>query len=213
MVNSKQVTLGLTALLFVIVHASVLRPQNADVAPDSGEVTGNRYTSNYFHFTYVFPTKWVVQRGDVRKQLSDSGEKILKDPRNLEAAQKGRTESYNLLMLTSDDQPPAIITVMTEDVNLSPKIESARDYLTRLTRMFVREGTPVIEPISDFERGGQQFAAMNVRMDVHGVAVYQRLEDTLCRGYVLTFGIASQSRQNLGNAVKSLDSLKFAGCK
>lgn len=198
------------ALLIVLLSAPI---RSQEFAPDSGEVTGRRYASHYFGFTYDVPEHWVVSKGDVRKRLSDAGEKILKDERNLEAAQKGRTESYNLLMVTSNEQPPAILTIVTEDVNLTPKIESARDYITRLQRMMSREGTPTVKPISDFERNDKQFAGFTVRMEVQGTPVYQRLESTLCHGYVLTFGVASQSQDSLESALASLKSLRFSSCK
>jgi hypothetical protein len=79
--------------------------------------------------------------------------------------------------------------------------------------MMAREGTPVIEPIRQFSRDGQPFAGMTVRMEMQGVQIYQRLESTLCRDYVVTFGLASPSQQSLQSALKSLDTLKFGGCK
>ena len=156
------------------------------------------------------------------KKLSDDRPRCLENPR-ARGAESTLTENaaspfqaepaHNLLMVTSNEQPPAVLTIVTEDVNLTPKIESARDYITRLQRMMSREGTPTVKPISDFERNDKQFAGFTVRMEVQGTPVYQRLESTLCHGYVLTFGVASQSQDSLESALATLKSLRFSSCK
>ncbi|MCU1309688.1 MAG: hypothetical protein JWO20_813 [Candidatus Angelobacter sp.] len=79
--------------------------------------------------------------------------------------------------------------------------------------MMAREGTPVIEPITDLSRKGQQFAGMTVKMQIQAAGIYQRIESTLCRDYVLSFAVASPSQDELKKTLATFDSLEFSGCK
>lgn len=188
------------------------------VTPDSGSVSNGVFHSTYFGFSYTYPPDWVVHGDATNQRLIELGKqratasKVLSEPQ----ADVALKHYYQLLTVYEHALgTPGIVynpslQVIAEDVRPMPGITSGREYLLLTSEMVKKMGCQVLqdEPVG-VVISGHQFFRLDFKTPVKDVMVQQVMITTISKGFAVSFAFTVGPDQDLGELVRTMDSLKF----
>jgi hypothetical protein len=185
--------------------------------PEDGSVSENIYTNRFFGFTYQFPKGWAVLSSDAARAMGEIGGVLIStgDPTEEDLKKAAARQGHPLLYVMEGrvrNQPISMTTVMISAIDIRPVPgTSAESYIKGVAQRFSQLGTPLEPSGSPGERsiGGRIFwqqrfvvrAAKGIHYSSHFV--------TADKGYLLLFTLAGPDATSLGDAEKSLDSIRF----
>lgn len=187
--------------------------------PDSGSVSDNIYSSDFFRFTYQFPRGWNVEDDPTRKYIRKLGEAMISggDARKQAILEAAERRTYTLLMVSEHPSGypagfiPSII-VAAENISVAPQIQKGSDYQLHL-KVEMKEavsGLKILREPADIIYAGADFSRMDVVYQRNSeVAVYQSYLATIRDSYALLFIFTSDKQAGLDGLVETLDSLHF----
>jgi hypothetical protein len=163
-------------------------------SPDEGTVDHNRYTSDYFAFTYLFPEQF-----EVMEDLMEGEE----------------DEAKQAFVLLAAYGPPAEDDTRQGIVIFADKLEQAgRDtggpsgYFAKLTGLLEKDGAKLVVANQEYTFAGRRFA----RAELHRAGEDEGIQAilvTLDRGYALGFQFVASSEAQIDSLIASLNTLKF----
>jgi len=163
-------------------------------SPDEGTVEHNRYTSDYFAFTYVFPEQF-----EVMEDLMEGEE----------------DEAKQAFVLLAAYAPPAEDGNRQGIVIFADKLERAgRDtgspsgYFAELTGLLAKDGAKLVVANQEYTFAGRRFARADLRRAGEGEGI-QAILVTLDRGYALGFQFVAPTEAEIDSLITSLKTLKF----
>ena len=186
---------------------------------DSGSVTDNLYTSDFFGFTYLFPKGWSVQGEVTKKYLMDVGKALVTRGDPTKAAVMDVAEKRTYQLLTIFEHPvgtpvtfnPGLI-VMAEDVSFAPGIQKGSDYLLNL-KMGIEKRHPelkILREPTEQSFGGKSFFRMDVAFEIStGATVLESYSCTILNGNALTFIFFGEKPERLQSLSETLNTLEF----
>jgi hypothetical protein len=165
------------------------------VSPDEGSVKGNRYTSDYFAFSYSFP-----ERFEVMEDLMQGEQDITKQAFVLLAAY-GAAEQ---------DTAKQGIVILADRFQASPPNSNwASGYFDTLAQPLQAHGSERVGTVREYSFAGRKF----FREDFHRTgpdAGYHTILLTQCRGYVVGFQFVAPTEMEIDQLIMTLNTLKFA---
>jgi len=189
------------------------------ITPESGFVSNNIYTNEFFAFKYHFPKSLSVQSGR-------TGDFLL----NVDKAQDSKatapsvavlgflaSKTHQLLVLLErpfDTLVPVNpgVTILAVDVSFAPGIQTGKDFNTMQGRHRQEDhlGLMLIHEAQDCDFGGKDFSRMDFKSKGElGNTEYESIVSTVVRGYALTFVVAAQTPDRLEALVETLNTLEF----
>jgi TonB family protein len=194
--------------------------QAEKVLPDSGSVSENVYTSDFFGFTFEFPKGWSVQGEVTKRYIMDVGNAALSggDPSQKAVLELAEKKTHQLLTVfehpvgTPVPFNPGII-VLAEDISFAPGIQKGSDYLLNVKMaLAARPNISVVREPADVSFAGLPFSRMDVSMETRtGVIVYEAYVATIHNGYALAFLIIGDSQKRLDELAEALNTIQFKG--
>ncbi|MEO0541867.1 MAG: hypothetical protein AAFZ80_13535, partial [Cyanobacteria bacterium P01_A01_bin.105] len=150
----------------------------ADVRPDSGEATEDRYTNDFFGFTVAYPPDWAVASDETAEELQEMGSDIVAgDDATLQASiEAAEQNTYQLLMVSEQPVGTPVTTfnpnvvVMAEKVSHLPGIASGAEYLANVSILLTQTELPYEakgEPY-EVEIGGRTFHRADFQLNAPG---------------------------------------------
>jgi hypothetical protein len=164
-------------------------------SPDEGTVNGNRYTSHYFAFTYVFPEQF-----EVMEDLMEGQEDAAK-------------QAFVLLAAYA---PPAAGENRQGVVIFADRLEQdsggsdwALKYFENLGKLVATRGAHLIVANHKYLFAGKKFLRADLHRDGEGEGL-QAILVTLDRGYALGFQFVASTEKQIDSMIESLNTLRFA---
>ena len=170
------------------------RAQPQTALPDEGTVTGNRYTSEYFGFTYTFPEQFEVME-DLMQGEEDATKQAFVLLAVYSGAEEGKTRQGVVVMADRLQENSA-------GGNWAPK------YFDTLAQPLQAHGAQRIGTVREYRFGEKKF----YRGDFHRTGPdegYQTILITLRQGYVLGFQFVAASEKEIDRLLTTLATLNF----
>jgi len=200
----------LVLLLLPLAALAQKKPTADDATPDAGSFTERDYRNPFFGFTYTRGLNWRWLDADelqkMRGEASDKAQSRL----GAEAGQLATSRTY-FLAVAMGRVPGTAVLITAEDLLMAPNVASAEKYLDTVLAggTFTAEARPT-EYVSI---GGVPFVRRYFTQNTEGATVYHAMTVTVQRRFALSFDAVAASREQLVEALKTVDSVEFANRK
>ena len=183
-----------------------------------GRVSGQTYTHDFFGLAITFPEGWHVASQTESEELVEIGaDAVSGSDRNLQAAVDA-SKPRTLTLVSGFRDPPGTpsqfnenIIIMVEQVKAFPGVRDGGDYLelmkTTLNASALTYEYDQIE--ADQPLGEMKTHAMNMRMQMGGMTIRQRIYAVRMSDYVLSVILSYESDEELAALKQIVDGMKL----
>lgn len=185
----KALPLHLLLCLCVLLSAC---QRKASEEVDYGAVTDSVYRNIYFGLDLPLPKDWSVQDQETRREMAEVGSKLIAGDNSKALMRAADQQTVNLLAAFEHPYGSAVpfnpnITAIAERVKNSPGIKRGKDYLFHARKLLGGGQLKVEFPgeITSLSLGGSEFDVLEVKIDLQGHEVRQKMHATVIKGYVL----------------------------
>ena len=164
---------------------------SASAAPPEGFVANNQYVNDYLSFTYPVPDGWQVNDDQLLKHASQAGRILLVLDRHT-----GRAIRNRIVVGAMKAIDPA----------------SGADHIVSVFGNSAKEQQANYELLRDVYRvdlAGQRFFRQDYKQSLDALRVYKADVATKFRGYFLIWEMAAGSKEELEDALRSLEKISF----
>jgi protein TonB len=189
----------LLVIVFLLAGAAAVAQQvpalaAADLRPDTGVITGDVYTNNFFGFSYRVPAQWTGKA----IQRSQPGQRFYQ---LLSALPAATGASIQYMGIQAEDISGASITkTATQFIQTSPLAAPNSAYES-------------LGPIKDVEIGGHHFARADYRTrptaDDGGFTMFQTQLVTVSHNFAVTLSFTTDNQAALDQLAASASSIIF----
>src|SRR3954469_8144693 len=194
----KRVPTLLTIVLLLGVAALAQQAPAAlstDARPDTGTMTADVYTNNFFGFSYRVPTQWTGKA----IQRSQPGQRFYQLLSALPA-----TASANIQYMG----------IQAEDIS-APVVKTATQFIQGSPLAAANSAYEALGPIKDVEIGGHHFARADYRTkptpDDGGLTMFQTQLVTVLHNHAVTLSFTTDNQAALDQLAASAASMIFLG--
>lgn len=191
MIDMRGPLLIVTVLVSTIATAQDPAQSSTSAAPPEGFVANNQYVNEYLGFTYPIPDGWQVNDERLLKHASPAGRILLVLDRHTGRAIKNR-----------------IVVGATKAIDPA----SGADHVVSVFGNSAKEQQANYELLRDVYRvdlAGQRFFRQDYKQSLDALTVYKADVATKFRGYFLIWEIVARSKEELEDAVRSLEKISF----
>jgi hypothetical protein len=177
-------------LCFCLVLAACHKKASDEI--DYGTVTEGVYRNAFFGLELPLPKDWSVQDQQTRQEMAEAGTKLIAGDQGKALMRAADQQTVNLLAVFEHPYGSPVpfnpnITGVAERVRNSPGIRRGQDYLFHARKLLAGGQLKVEFPgdITTVKLGGTDFDVLEVKTDLQGMEVRQKMHATLIKGYVL----------------------------
>jgi TonB family protein len=190
-----------------------------EVRPESGSVTDNVYTNNYFGFAYEFPKGWWIADDATKKYMMEMGQAVVSggDPTKRAIAEVAEKRSHQLLAVFEHPFGTPVkfnsnIVVQAQEVSYLPGVQKGSDYLLNFKAAMTgaNPDLKILREPTDFSVGGRTFSRLDVSIEkTIGATIYQSFAATILNSYALVFTFSANKPERLATLADTLNTLQF----
>jgi hypothetical protein len=181
-----------------------------DMAPDAGAFTDRDYRNEFFSFTYTRGLNWRwLEADELQKMRGEASEKA-QTRLGAEAGQLASSRTH-FLAVAMGPAPGTAVLITAEDLLMEPTVASAERYLD--TVMAGGTFTPEPRPVEHVTIMGVPFVRRYFTQNTPGETVYHAMTVTVARRFALSFDAVAASREQLAEALKTVDAVQFRAGK
>ncbi len=183
------------------------KSDQATLPPDAGALTGREYRSAFFGFTYERGLNWRWLEAEQLQQMRDEAAQKAQARLGAEAGALANQRTY-FLAVAMAPMPGTAVLITAEDLLMEPGVPSAAQYLDTVianSPEFMPQGAAEARPL-----GGVPFTRRYFTQKSGEQTVYHAMTATILRRFALSFDCVAASREQLDEALKTLDSVQFA---
>jgi hypothetical protein len=209
------VVIGLTLLPTPAPAAPHEPRQSSGAQPSLGSILDNQYRNDFFRMRYEFPKDWHVDKAamdhansDAETFLSSSG----KDPNHNAWAGYRSLGLLKISKLPADGLRVHGPRITLDASSVTPKLQTSSDVLNGFKRTLSEQpNARIIRDLTECSFGGRNFVRLDVKWELPGGgASYEGDAITVVNGYFVEFQIFADTRDELDDLYRTLDSLQFA---
>jgi len=187
--------------------------------PEDGSISKNIYTNKFFGFVYEFPKGWIRLSSDAARATLEAGGKFIlggDDPTQVDVSTAAARKGHPLLYVVEggigkQSIPVKTVMVTALDIGTTPRLTPG-SFLKSVSEQFQHTGALVInEAPAEIALGGRSFWKATFAVQTTIGSIYTTEFVTADKGYLLIFVIGGQGPENLHEAEKSLESIRFSG--
>lgn len=189
------------------------------ITPESGFVSDNIYTNEFFAFKYHFPKRLSVQSGRTGDFLLgvDKAQDSKATASSVSVLGFLASKTHQLLVLLERPYDTLVpvnsgVTILAAELSFAPGIQTGKDFNMMLSRHRRGDdrGLMLIQEPQDCDFGGKNFSRMDFKSKGElGNTEYESIVSTVLRGHALIFVVAAQTSDRLEALVESLNTLEF----
>ena len=159
---------------------------------DYGTVTEGVYRNIFFGLELPLPKDWSVQDQQTRREMAEAGTKLVAGDQSKALMRAADQQTVNLLAVFEHPYGSPVpfnpnITAVAERVRNSPGIRRGQDYLFHARKLLAGGQLKVEFPneITTVNLGGTDFDMLELKINMQGLEVHQKMHATVIKGYAL----------------------------
>jgi hypothetical protein len=187
--------------------------------PDTGSVSNNIYTNDFFRFFYTFPAGWRVQNVAEQRNIMEEGHKALYGgtPEESEEHQQAMKWTWTLFgaeSIAKDEPAGSSLQIVAFDVKGDPTFKDPVAFLAAMAEELKARGAEIVQKPSNSVIAGREFFVLKMKIDDTRQAsgrrtIYYATALTVEHGFALAWFCFADNSSTLQDLLGGLNQLKF----
>ena len=189
------------------------------IQPDTGSVSKNVYTNDFFRFVYTFPDGWRVQSTTEQKDIIEEGHKALYGgtPEKSEEHQQAMKATWTLFGaedFVREEPAGSSLQIVAFDLKSDPTFKDPVAFLVAIGEELKARGAEIVQKPASSAIAGREFFVLKMkiedtRQDSSKRTIYYASVVTIERGFALTWFFFAEKSSTLQDLLGGLNGLKF----